>query len=153
MTSHPLLTKGTFRASALATGLAAAAITLAGCASSGNSSSMSRVDPSTTTGSLSKYRVQNWKAVDDQTILIQSSDGSTYKAMTIGPCHGLDFSNRVAFENRGGFQQIDQFSSVVLADGTRCRFQSFERVKTAEATALDSFEKLSNEKNLSDQRR
>jgi hypothetical protein len=43
--------------------------------------------------------------------------------------------------NRGGFNQIDRTSSVVLADGTRCPFQSFDQIRSPESRALDSYEK------------
>ena len=51
-------------------------------------------------------------------VIVVADDGTRYRAETLGPCQGLDFSNRVAFVNRGGFQQIDRFSSVELGDGT-----------------------------------
>jgi hypothetical protein len=70
-----------------------------------------------------------------------ADDGTRYRAETMGPCQGLDFATRLAFVNRGGFQQIDRFSSIVLGDGTRCAFQSFDKLKAPESKALDQYEK------------
>jgi hypothetical protein len=91
---------------------------------------------------LWSYRIRNWSAPNDHTLIVESSDGTRYKAETLGACPGLGFSPRLGFANRGGFQQIDRFSSVVLSDGTRCALQSFNKVVTPEGSALDSFEKL-----------
>jgi hypothetical protein len=90
---------------------------------------------------LQRLRIRDWSAVDDETIIITATDGTRYRAETFGPCLGLNFTNRVAFESRGGFEQIDRFSSVVLGDGTRCQFRSFGRLKAPESKALDDYEK------------
>jgi hypothetical protein len=90
---------------------------------------------------LQRFRVRDWSAVDDQTLIITATDGTRYRAETFGPCLGLNFTNRLAFENRGGFEQIDRFSSVVLGDGTRCQFRSFGKLKAPESKALDDYEK------------
>ena len=120
-------------------------LALAGCATNGNSHTASADNLQTAGGdaALQSYRIRSWSAPNDHTVLLESSDGTRYKAETIGPCFGLDFANRVGFSNRGGFNQIDRFSSLVLPDGTRCSFQSFGKVISAESKALDSFEKLS----------
>ena len=88
-----------------------------------------------------RYRIHDWTAVNDHTLIIATADGTKFKAETLGPCPGLDFTNRVGFVNRGGFNQIDRTSSVVLADGTRCPIQSFDVVRTPESKALDAYEK------------
>jgi hypothetical protein len=90
---------------------------------------------------LPRMRIRDWAAVNDETIIITATDGTRYRAETFGPCLGLNFTNRLAFESRGGFEQIDRFSSVVLGDGTRCQFRSFGRLKAPESKALDDYEK------------
>jgi hypothetical protein len=132
MRSHSLWALGLF------TGLA-----LAGCASNGNSRS-EQANLATEPGDaqMLSYRVRSWSAPNDHTVIFQATDGTQYKAETLGPCFGLDFANSIGFQNRGGFQQIDRFSSVVLPDGTRCSFQSFSKVVSPATQALDSFEKL-----------
>ena len=90
---------------------------------------------------IQRYRIRDWSAPNDHILIITTNDGTKFRAETFGPCPGLSFSSRVGFVNRGGFNRIDRTSSVVLADGTRCPFQSFDEIRTAEATALDSYEK------------
>jgi len=90
---------------------------------------------------LQRMRIRDWSAVNDETIIITAVDGTRYRADTFGPCLGLNFTNRLAFETRGGFEQIDRFSSVVLGDGTRCQLRAFGRLKAPESKALDDYEK------------
>jgi Family of unknown function (DUF6491) len=132
MRSHSLWVLGTF-----------AGLALAGCATPGKSR-YEQADLQTAPGDaeLMSYRVRNWSAPNDHTVLFESSDGTQYRAETVGPCFGLDYASRVGFANRGGFRQIDRFTSVVLPDGTRCAFQSFNKVVSPATRALDSFEKL-----------
>jgi hypothetical protein len=87
------------------------------------------------------FRIRDWAAVNDHMLVVTADDGTRYRAETIGPCLGLNFANRMAFVNRGGFEQVDRFSTVVLGDGTRCALQSFDKLVSAEAQALDSYEK------------
>jgi hypothetical protein len=88
-----------------------------------------------------RYRIKDWSAPNDHTLIIVTQDGTRFRAETFGPCQGLAFTTRVGFVNRGGFNQIDRTSSVVLADGTRCPFQSFDEIRSAESKALDSYER------------
>lgn len=120
---------------------------LAGCATKDGSSQREReqadanasiTKPST---GVARYRIRDWSAPNDHTIIIVTNDGTRFLAETLGPCPGLDFTTRVGFVNRSSFNQIDSTSSVVLADGTRCPFQSFGEIRTAESKALDSYEK------------
>ena len=90
---------------------------------------------------VQRFRIKDWSAPDDHTLIITTNDGTKYRAETLGPCNGLAFTTRVGFVNRGNFNQIDRTSSVVLADGTRCPFQSFDEIRSAESKALDAYEK------------
>jgi len=90
---------------------------------------------------LPRYRIRDWSAPNDHTVIVVADDGTRYRAEMLGPCLGLDFANRLAFVNKGGFEQVDRYSSVILGDGTRCTFQSFDKLKPPEAKALDSYEK------------
>lgn len=132
MRSHSLWVLGTF-----------AGVLLAGCASSTSSryeSSALQVEPGE--AQLMSYRLANWSAPDDHTLIFQARDGTQYRAEMLGPCFGLDYAPRIGFSNRGGFDHIDRFTSVVLPDGTRCSFQSFRKVVSPTSRALDQFEKL-----------
>jgi hypothetical protein len=99
---------------------------------------------------VQRFRIRDWSAPNDHTVIMVTDDGTRYRAETMGPCLGLDFANRLAFVNRGGFNQIDRFSSVVLGDGTRCSFQSFDKLKAPESKALDSYEKSAEAKPADD---
>jgi hypothetical protein len=90
---------------------------------------------------VQRFRIKDWSAPDDHTLIITTNDGTKFRAETLGPCNGLAFTTRVGFVNRGNFNQIDRTSSVVLADGTRCPFQSFDEIRSAESKALDAYEK------------
>jgi uncharacterized protein DUF6491 len=95
---------------------------------------------------LRSDRIRNWTVIDDQTLLIESYDGTRYKAETMGACNGLSFATRLGFSNRGGFKTVDRFSSLQLPDGTRCPLAAFNKVITPEKSALDSYEKAEKEK-------
>jgi outer membrane murein-binding lipoprotein Lpp len=95
---------------------------------------------------IQRYRIHEWSAPNDHTVIIVATDGTRYRAETLGPCNGLTFSSRVGFANRGGFNTIDRTSSVVLADGTRCPFMSFDELRSPESKALDAYEKASESK-------
>jgi outer membrane murein-binding lipoprotein Lpp len=133
-----------------AAAVAAACLTpliLAGCATKGSGSRAEQEQadlnaPITKASSgVQRFRIKDWSAPDDHTVIIVTNDGTRFRAETLGPCMGLAFATRVGFVNRGNFNQIDRTSSVVLADGTRCPFQSFDEIRSAESKALDSYEK------------
>ena len=99
----------------------------------------------TASAELRSDRVRNWTVVDDQTLIIESYEGVKYKAETMGACNGLSFATRLGFSSRGGFKQIDRFSSVLLPDGTKCSLAAFNKVIAPEKSALDSYEKATKE--------
>jgi Family of unknown function (DUF6491) len=76
---------------------------------------------------LQTYRIDDWSAPDNRTLIVKSVDGSQYRAQFMSECLGLRFTNSIGFETRG-LNQLDQFSGIVLPDGTRCHFQSFTRI-------------------------
>ena len=134
MRSHSLWVLGTV-----------AGLALAGCATHGTSqryADQASLATSPVDAELMSYRIRNWTALNDHELMLESMDGQRYRAETLGPCFGLNSAARLGFENRGGFQQVDRFSSVVLPDGQRCSFQNFNRVVSPASQALDSFEKL-----------
>src|SRR5262245_40995859 len=112
-----------------------AGLALAGCATNGTSHSEHAMRGAGADAELMSYRIRNWSAVNDHTLLLESADGTQYRAETLGPCFGLDYASRLGFSNRGGFQQIDRFSSVVLPDGTHCQFQNFSKVASPASKA------------------
>jgi hypothetical protein len=131
-------------------------IILTGCATKGSSSRAAQEQadlnaPITRASSgVQRFRIKDWSAPDDHTVIIVTNDGTRFRAETLGPCMGLAFATRVGFVNRGSFNQIDRTSSVVLDDGTRCPFQSFDEIRSAESKALDSYEKAPEPKSKAD---
>jgi hypothetical protein len=119
---------------------ALAALALAGCASTADeSSSDSDVTPQMAADSaeLQTYRIRSWSAPDDRTLIVEALDGTRYKAELLGPCFGLNFAQRIGFVNRG-INQLDRFAGVVLPDGTRCSFRSFNEIVTPATSARDA---------------
>jgi hypothetical protein len=140
-----------------AAAVAAACLTpLAGCATKGSGSRAEQEQadlnaPITQASSgVQRFRIKDWSAPDDHTVIIVTNDGTRFRAETLGPCMGLAFATRLGFVNRGNFNQIDRTSSVVLGDGTRCPFQSFDEIRSAESKALDSYEKAPESKSKPD---
>ncbi len=122
-------------------------LTLSGCSTSNPKARSSQSEADRTarvaagSAQVQRFNLKDWSALNDHTIILITNDGTRYRAETLGPCMGLDFAHGVAFVNRGGFNQIDRFSSVVLSDGTRCPFQSFDKLVPPESKALDDYEK------------
>lgn len=75
---------------------------------------------------LETYRIDTWSAPSDESLVVESLDGTRYRATFMGHCLGLRFTDTIGFVTRGT-NSIDQFSGIVLPDGTRCTFQSFQR--------------------------
>jgi hypothetical protein len=123
-----------------------AAMALAACASQPSARQAEKTAAASTpiaasNAQLPRFRIKDWSAPDDHTVIVVADDGTRYRAETMGPCLGLNFANRLAFVNRGGFEQVDRYSSVVLGDGTRCALQTFDKLQPPESKALDSYEK------------
>jgi hypothetical protein len=76
---------------------------------------------------LQTYRIRDWSAPNDKTLLVKSLDGSTYRAEFMGPCTGLRFSNTIGFVTRG-MNELDKYAGIVLSDGTRCTFRTFQKL-------------------------
>jgi Family of unknown function (DUF6491) len=142
-----MATRMTRMATALVAATGLIALVLSGCSSTGAGKRASRDDEAlrarTTGGTaiVNRFNLDSWSAPNDHTVILRTRDGTRFRAETMGPCLGLDFAQGVGFSNRGGLGQIDRFSSVVLNDGTRCPFQSFEQLVPPESKALDAYEK------------
>jgi hypothetical protein len=120
--------------------IALAMLALAGCAStSPEESDGSDLTPQMAADSaeLQTYRIRSWSAPDDRTLIVEALDGTRYRAEMLAPCFGLDFATRIGFVNRG-LNQVDRFAGVVLPDGTRCSFRSFNEIVTPATSARDA---------------
>jgi hypothetical protein len=129
----------------LVAGLAAGLLALASCASNAAKKSAQAAGEeeavAESNAQLPRFRIRDFSVKNDHTLIVIADDGTRYRAETLGPCIGLSFATRLAFVNRGGFEQVDRFSSVVLDDGSRCALQTFEKLKPAATQALDRYEK------------
>src|SRR5262245_58145854 len=84
---------------AAAATLAAACLTpliLAGCSSSQTRTARADADRNAPVAAASsnvqRYRIRDWTAIDDHTLIIVTQDGTRYRAETLGPCNGLGFA-------------------------------------------------------------
>lgn len=93
---------------------------------------MSRTD-----AELQTYRIRDWSAPNDKTLLVKSLDGSTYRAEFMGPCTGLRFSDTIGFVTRG-LNELDKYSGIVLSDGTRCAFRTFQKLAFEPARSAEA---------------
>lgn len=57
--------------------------------------------------------VRNWRAVDRDTLLIESSHGRWYRAELFSPAHDLPFAQAIGFDARPD-GTLDRFSAVVV---------------------------------------
>jgi hypothetical protein len=71
--------------------------------------------------------IQDFRALDDQTLLIEGSGHRWYRATFFGSCLGIRNVERLAFITEPG-GSLDRFSAVWV-DGRRCPFRSFERTE------------------------
>jgi len=70
-------------------------------------------------------QIKDWKATSNQELIIETYQDKFYRAKTFNQCVGLRTAENLAFVTRGS-NSVDSFSSIVLPDGTRCRFSEFE---------------------------
>lgn len=76
---------------------------------------------------LRAYQVLDWIAPDDRTLIINGVDRSLFEGRFKGACAGLRLANTIAFIIPGAVQ-VNNYSGIVLPDGTRCLFASVTRL-------------------------
>lgn len=82
------------------------------------------------------YRIEDWKALSNDSLLIRTNDGRRYRATLMGPCIGLRHTDAIAFVTRGE-RTVDRFAGIMLPDGSRCYFKTFESVSQPPDAARD----------------
>lgn len=70
--------------------------------------------------------IQDWRAVDDHSVYIQSQNGQWFKAETMGVCIGLDTAITIGFDT-GPIDTFDKFSKIVVR-GQPCPLKSLTRI-------------------------
>ncbi|HVY82401.1 MAG TPA: DUF6491 family protein [Steroidobacteraceae bacterium] len=70
--------------------------------------------------------IRDWRADKDRGLWVQDVHGNWYYATLMGPCTGLDFAERIAFDTRpnGSF---DRWSAIIVPHYGRCTVQSFRQ--------------------------
>jgi hypothetical protein len=85
--------------------------------------------PATVTpgGAVHGYRIEDWKVLSNESLVIRTNDGKRYRATLMGRCIGLKFTDTIAFVTRGE-RTVDRYAGIMLPDGSRCYFKTFEAV-------------------------
>jgi hypothetical protein len=73
------------------------------------------------------YRIEDWKALSNESLVIRTNDGKRYRATLMGRCIGLKFTDTIAFVTRGE-RSVDRYAGIMLPDGSRCYFKTFEAI-------------------------
>lgn len=75
--------------------------------------------------------IENWRADNDEELLIEARNGRWYRATFYGPCTGLRSATGIGFVSDAG-GSVDRFSSIVVRQPGRrileCHFHTFEEV-------------------------
>jgi hypothetical protein len=105
--------------------LAAMALSIAGCASSGPKNPS--VSPASASIPFSEFgNIYDWRADGSAGIYIESDDHKWYHATFMAPCENLPFTEHVGFRTTPPLP-IDKFDSID-ARGENCYFNSMEKV-------------------------
>lgn len=83
---------------------------------------------------LRTYKVLDWIAPDDRTLVVNGTDRSLFEGRFRGGCAGLSLANTIAFIIPAG-SPLNNYSGIVLPDGTHCLFTSLTRLVTPPAPA------------------
>ena len=84
---------------------------------------------------LGLHRISSYEVISDKILIIEATGKKNYRAEIFPGCFGLRHAYTLAFQTKGG-NSLDKFSSVVLPDGTRCRFKSFVLIPELAETPL-----------------
>lgn len=95
-----------------------------------------KVTPQMRAGSpeLRTYKIQDWVAPDDRTLIVNTADRSLYEARFKGRCNGVRLADTIAFISQES-SSFDKYAGVVLPDGKRCAFASITRLVTTPTPA------------------
>ena len=84
---------------------------------------------------LGLHRISSYEIISDKILIIEATGKKNYRAELFPGCFGLRHTHTLGFQTKGG-NSLDKFSSVVLPDGTRCRFKSFVLIPELAETPL-----------------
>ena len=75
---------------------------------------------------LAGYTIDDWRAVDRDTLLIEGRGNRWYRAELLGPCLGLPFAQSIGFVTYGA-STFDRFSKIVVR-GRTCQLRSLVEI-------------------------
>jgi hypothetical protein len=73
------------------------------------------------------YRIEEWKLLANESLVIRTNDGQHYRATLSGRCIGLKYTDTIAFVTRGA-RSVDHYAGIMLPDGSRCYFKTFAAI-------------------------
>jgi len=76
-------------------------------------------------------RLWDWFVLDNTHMVVELDSGKKYVATFMGPCHGLRFTDSVAFETSGPFE-LDRWTTIHLPDGESCFVKDLMPYKEAQ---------------------
>jgi hypothetical protein len=113
--------------------LAAIALSVAGCASSGPKNPS--VSPASASIPFSEFgNIYDWRADGSAGIYVESDNRTWFHATFLAPCENLPFTEHVGFRTTPPLP-IDKFDSIEVRGGN-CYFNSLEKVSGPPSAAL-----------------
>lgn len=79
----------------------------------------------------------DWFVLDNRHMVVQLDNGDKYLATFMSPCHGLRFTDTVAFETSGPFE-LDRWTTIHLPDGESCYVKDLTHYKEAQKSSKDA---------------
>ncbi len=72
--------------------------------------------------------IRDWRTDRDDSLFVQDGSRRWYRVELMGPCAGLEFTDRVRFLPSDGAGTFDRFSWI-SAGGARCKVQSVQQIR------------------------
>jgi hypothetical protein len=69
--------------------------------------------------------IKNWRAVDNNTLIIETYRHGRLVATFFSPCPGIRYAETIGFSTMGPFD-LDRSTTVILPDGQRCHFKELK---------------------------
>ena len=79
---------------------------------------------------LGSSDIKGWYAPNSRTLIVNTYDHGKYQATFRSPCHGIRGADTIGFSTQGGIE-LDNSTTVVLPDGTRCRLENLRSYKSS----------------------
>ncbi len=77
---------------------------------------------------LGSSDIKGWYAPNSRTLIVNTYDHGKYRATFRSPCHGIRSADTIGFSTQGRIE-LDNSTTVVLPDGSRCRLEKLNSYK------------------------